>query len=257
MNELMYNEVLKNLILYNPIQNKIRIGRNGDGGYVIVDNYNYDCFISAGLLEEITFELDFVKKYPNLLNVVFDGSIEKPINLPSNIEFVKKFIGINDNYTFTNLKKYVTEYNNVFIKLDIEGEEWEWIKSFEDFFPKVKQIVFEAHGIFFGDVPDFFKFYFSNSLKIEWPNNILDSLKILNKTHYLVHVHQNSISPFIKFNENFYPTVFDLTFIRKDSEIEGLNKNKLPIKNIDFPTGSPYMSNDFIERDMNFYPFKF
>jgi len=44
----LYLEILKNLILYKPKNPKIRLGNpNGDGGYVIIDGYNYDCYLSA------------------------------------------------------------------------------------------------------------------------------------------------------------------------------------------------------------------
>jgi hypothetical protein len=36
-------QILKNLTLYDPIKEKIHLGNNGDGGYVIVKDYKFDC----------------------------------------------------------------------------------------------------------------------------------------------------------------------------------------------------------------------
>jgi hypothetical protein len=40
--------------------NKIRLGNNGDGGYVIADiGDKYDCYISCGVSDEESFSKDF------------------------------------------------------------------------------------------------------------------------------------------------------------------------------------------------------
>ena len=139
--------------------------------------------------------------------------------------------------------------------MDIEGEEWNWIRSFKDSFMKVKQFVFEAHAIYLNG-PDY-AVKGKVTPDIEWLKYILKSLQILNETHHLVHVHQNVSSCPVIFNGVSYPTFFELTFIRKDCKINGLNKNDLPIKNLDFPCGLDPMPEDMIDKNMSFYPFKF
>ena len=44
-------EILKNLVLYNPVNKKIRLGHQKDGGYVIIDGYDYDCFLNMRNIE--------------------------------------------------------------------------------------------------------------------------------------------------------------------------------------------------------------
>jgi len=230
-------EILENLIVYKPVNKKIRLGREGDGGYVIIDGYNYDCFISAGIANEMSFEIDFIKKYPNIYSLAFDGTIKSP-DLPKEINFFKINIGSDNTNNVTNLKEYVKDYNDVFIKMDIEGGEWDWIKGFRDFFPKIKQIVFEAHNKF--------------SSHVTWTSytSVLESLQILNETHYLVHIHENNHGSFENIKNKNYPNFSELTFIRK--EIRGFNTDNLPIKNLDFPTCSTMPTND-----INFWPFVF
>ena len=43
---------------------KIRLGTNGDGGYVMAElDGGYDCYISAGISDEESFSRDFIDKY--------------------------------------------------------------------------------------------------------------------------------------------------------------------------------------------------
>jgi len=81
------------LKIYNiKNHNKIRLGDNGDGGHVIVQGCKYDCFISAGLGNNISFENDFLKKY-NIPNYCFDGTIDKLPTENKKINFINKNVG--------------------------------------------------------------------------------------------------------------------------------------------------------------------
>jgi len=254
----IYEEVLENLVLYNPVNEKVRYGKNADGGYVIIDGYDYDMFLSAGIADEISFENDFIKNN-DIKTFTFDYSVKKPKDLHDKATHIEKYVGKENNEITSDLKEYTKGFNDIFIKMDIEGHEWDWIKAFDEEFHKVKQFVFKAHMIFMGAAEGNYKIHYCGSTPTpeEWLNKILDCLKILNKTHYLVHAHQNILGPFINYKDHSYPTFYDLTFLRKDCEIDGLNKNDLPISNIDFPCGSPKMPPDIQDKDMSFYPFKF
>lgn len=261
-------EILKNLELYEPNNNKIRVGHNGDGGYVIIDGYEYDCILSVGLANEVTFEEKFSELYPNIDSYAFDGSVDRPRNLPNNFKFIKNNIGTISidngdqiysngglaryNGKITNLKEYIKNYENAFIKMDIEGEEWNWIRIFEDSFNKVKQITFEAH-VLFPHLQDqsLVAAHCQGLSNDQWADNVLNSLKILNKSHYLVHVHENNAPDTVDIKGRKYPTCYELTYLRKDSKINGLNIAQLPIEGLDFPTNARRPNND-----INFYPFK-
>lgn len=227
-------EILDELIVYNPINNKIRLGRNYDGGYIIIDGYNYDFFISGGIGEDISFELDFHEKYSEVNGVSVDYTVDEPQNLPNNIKYVKKYISNINNDISTNLVEYVKKHKNVFLKLDIENGEWGLFNSeFIRYFCNVKQMVVELHNIF------------------EENKNVINVLKKINETHYLTHVHENNhCRTQIKIGDYEYPDTLEFTYIRKDCDICGYNVNDLPIKNLDFPN-----SNHYQENGINFYPF--
>jgi hypothetical protein len=262
-----YEEILKNLELYNPVNKKIRVGHDLDGGYVIIDGYEYDCILSAGIADEVSFENDFIKQNPNIDAYAFDGTVERPEALSEKFTYVKSNIGVISsedgsqvysngglgNYVggITNLKEYVKKYKNIFVKMDVEGEEWNWVRVFEDSLNKVKQLTIEVHALFPHLLsPHLVSAHCQNLPHDEWSDNILESLKILNKTHYLVHVHENNASPLVKIGDHEYPTFYELTYIRKDCKVDGLNKESLPLDGLDFPTFGPQGN------DINFYPFK-
>jgi hypothetical protein len=257
-----YQEILYNLTLYNPLNKKIRLGHNGDGGYVIVDEKSgYDCFISAGIGNETTFEEDFIKYMPNIKEyLLFDGTIENSPFINEKITFYRKNIGINNDGGTTDLKEYIDKYSDVFIKMDIEGAEWLWFNELGNSLKKIKQIVFEGHA--------FFPHLFLPQIEMggighmmekspdEWTQYILNSLKKLNETHYLVHAHQNQLPPFVKIGDNNYPTYYELTYIRKDCGITGFNEENVPVEGLDYPSGSKQLPVGTCDRQMNFWPFK-
>ena len=113
-------------------ENKIRLGSDYDNGYVIgefgeldsKDDY-YDCYVSVGISEEDSFAVGFTNHY-NHLNIcdcwAFDGTInELPFSIKDKIQFINKNVGpINDDKN-TNLHYLFEKYNNIFLKMDIEG----------------------------------------------------------------------------------------------------------------------------------------
>ncbi len=225
-NDDINKALIDNLILFKPVNKKIRLGGSSDGGYVIIDNYEYDLYVSCGIGGDISFDIGFFNYKKNIKYLTFDGTVDRPNDMPSEIDFIKKNISYINTTETTNLEEYIKAYNNIFLKMDIEGHEWNWIinnKNLNNF----KQIVLEVHG--------FFDESWTNIEKYEY-ESILQSLIILNKTHYLVHFHGNNAADFKEINSIKYPTVGELTYIRKsDCIIDGLNKDILPIKNLDFP----------------------
>lgn len=53
-------------------------------------------------------------------------------NPHKNINFFKKNIGPTNSDFTTNLHQEIEEYNNIFLKMDIEGHEFPWIKSLNE-----------------------------------------------------------------------------------------------------------------------------
>jgi hypothetical protein len=231
---------LELLRLYN-FDTKIRCGTNGDGGYVFAElDGGYDCYISAGVSDEESFSRDFINYY-NMNGsdcFAFDGTInDYPYHYTQNIQFIKKNISnYNDDHN-TDLSFLTAKYNNIFLKIDIEGGEYPWILLLDESqLDSFKQIVIEFHGI-------------TND---KWGCNYNDKVKCFEKlsnTHYIVHAHGNNYGEVI----NNIPDVIELTYVNKKyfDSVPRLNTQQLPIVNLDFPNNS--YSSDI---DLNFYPFK-
>jgi len=233
------NNYLDNIKIYQYTEKK-RLGVNSDGGYIIglLDD-TYDFYISAGVSNEESFSRDFIEMYNmNETNsAAFDGTIKNyPYEYTKKITFYKRNIAPYKNNKHANLSYYTDNYNNIFLKMDIEGAEYPWLNSLsEEQLNKFKQIVIEFHGI----NDDTF------NTKLE------DKIAIFNKlsnTHYAIHIHGNNCSGKI----NNIPDVVEITYIRKNSinYEPGLNNTALPIANLDFPNN---LNNT--DYDLNFYPF--
>jgi hypothetical protein len=227
-----------NLLKVYNFNNKIRLGKNYDGGYIIGDLNNYDCYISAGVANEESFSRDFINKYNmNKYNsFAFDGTInDYPYNYTNKISFTKKNINSFNDDKNNNLHFLIQQFNNIFLKMDIEGCEYKWILSLNTMqLNKFKQIVIEFHGI----TDDT---HVHNSVKMV-------CLEKLSKTHYLIHAHGNN------YGRVLYgiPDVIELTYVNKKyfTTIPDLNTSPLPIHNLDMPN-----NNNIPDFNLNFYPF--
>jgi len=222
-------------------ENKIRLGNNFDGGYVIADKIgDYDVYISAGIGGDESFSKDFFNKYNVLNSGAFQLDIKKlPNNYPKKMCFYKKNISDISDSTNANLNFFIKNYNNIFMKMDIEGDEYKWFnsKTTEDLM-KFKQLAIEFHGI--------------NDDSFNYSNEIKKSVfSKLSETHFLIHAHGNNYAGTKLINNCQIPNVIELTYIRKDClQNVLLNKNPLP-SNLDFPNNTE--NNE--DLNLNFYPF--
>ena len=196
---------------------KIRLGRNNDGGYIIADipNVKYTILLSGGIGGESSFEEDFVKKYPYTKAYAFDGTDDSLPNQNDKITFIKKNIGYHNDTLNTNLHDYIFKNECIFVKMDIEGSEIDWIKSLSnEQINKFEQIVMEFHYPF--------------------SNREIDVFDKINKNHYLIHFHGNNHAGVRIHRGIIIPDVFECTYLHKKyfSNVPQLNRELLP-NNID------------------------
>lgn len=230
------------LLIYKVPNNLIRVGPKQDGGYVIVDELIYDLFLTCGIANDIRFEESFLDLHSGIDCFAFDGTINTFPKHRNNMIWFNKNIGHVNNGKITNLKEYMKDNSNIFLKMDIEGSEFNWIDCMtEDELNKFSQIVMEIH----------------------WPFDIYrsDMLKKLTKTHYAIHIHSNnycsrdipkhlpsgrSYDGTIKINNKILPSiilpeVFEITYVRKNLFNDSL------ITKIDFngPTPLDFPNNPY------------
>ena len=216
---------LKSLQVYDPGCSKRRVGSKHDGGYVVIDcTTKYDKFLSAGVETNIDFEQAFLQLHPVVECEAFDGTVASfPQTSEQRIHFHKKNIGPGNSDTVTNWHAYLDEYKNVFIKMDIEGSEYEWLNTLTtNHLEHILQLVIEFHSPY----------------KNEQHWKMIDKL---NATHYLVHLHGNNYAGIVQFSPNptqaILPDVFECTFVRKTEfpHPPAYNSMALPVPGLDTP----------------------
>ena len=188
----------KVLTVYKSPFNKIRLGKDNDGGYIIceIPNIEYRLLISGGIKNDISFEEDFINKYINTKCIAFDGTIEDLPKENLNINFIKKNIGFEDDENITNLHDIINNNDYIFIKMDIEGGAIPWIKSLsDDQISKFEQIVIEFHYPF--------------------SDNEIDVFDKINNNHYLIHFYGNNNCCIRNHNNIEIPIVFEYTYLHK------------------------------------------
>jgi len=221
-NEL-HNFDYRVLIAYDIPNKLIHLGPKKDGGYVIADGFDYDLLISCGISDNIGFEEAFLDRY-KIKCVAFDGTIKSFPSNKNKMEWIPKNIGHANTGTTTNLKEYIQGTNKIFLKMDIEGSEFNWLDSMSlTELKQFSQIVIEFH----------------------WPFDIfrMNMLKKLNETHYIVHVHGNNYQGVYNINNSDanlmpinIPEVFEVTYVNKllfNSAIEQVDKF-YPIDKLDY-----------------------
>ena len=250
-----YNDSHLEFLKTYQFQNKIRFGNKQHGGYVCANLPPYDCYLSIGVGYDESFSREYIEYYKmtNENSFALDGTInDLPNNFSQNLTFINKNIGtVNDEKT-DNLNSFFERYNNIFMKMDIEGYEYEYILSLSsEKLQKIKQIVFEIHAIndngFYGD---------NNEINLPIPfQQKVDFFKKLAETHYLIHVHANNGGGRTLIKGNLIPNVIEVAYVNKNVFLKppSLNICPFPIAGLDYQ--SYHHLNEF--PTINYPPFCF
>lgn len=175
---------------------KIRFGRDYDGGYVVPEGITVDALLSYGIGDDISFEIDFAKKTGKPV-YAFDPNIKvkcknKLIHLKNeaitpegNIQIHRAALNLEDVW--------------IAVKMDIDGEEWDVLGN--ALLEKIAYMVIELHG-------------FHSS-----PNKhtkMKAVLKKLNNKFVCAHVHANNYGDIVCNGEYYYPNVLEALFIYRE-----------------------------------------
>lgn len=234
--------------VYGTNLTKTRVGWCGDGGYITLEELNRKTTIlyTAGIGDDIAFELDFKHNYPDTRFKLFDPTIEcLPI-----VEPVDKFI-----FSKSNLIIGEMEGNNNLLKMDIEYDEWETLMNFdEDIYKKFSQMIIEFHLVNISNSseksPYFTQVYNKaydrmNDILFGYYSNILEGL---NSLFYIYHISPNNSLPKINIGGFSFPPLLEVSFVRKDLVEAKEAKLMYPMRNLDYP-------NKIDRPDIeNFYP---
>ena len=220
-NVLSHKEVATHYYMYNYIKRMrnllqvmdvcdgeyCRIGRDYDGGYTMLNDFA-KCRIaySIGICDDVSWDKDMANLGMDVY--MYDHTIE---GLPESNDKVHWFkIGLAGIYReATPMLKTLpmlleenghSQTNNMVLKMDIEGAEWEVLANIDEAILKqFSQIAFEFHGL--------------NNLAQE--SIITAALQKLNSVHQLVHVHGNNWEGYKMADGLVLPDALECTYLNK------------------------------------------
>jgi hypothetical protein len=232
----------------------VRLGSIDDGGYVVpIETVkSSSSLISFGVSDNWDFEKDFLKRssayvfaydytitdkfwllrFKRDLIKFLQLKIFKPKKLYKMFQYIDflLFFKINKKNRFylekvgkgedcLSLNKIIEDHfkaeNNIFLKIDIEGSEYEILEDILYNKDIIQGIVIEFHDV-------------TKNL-----DKILHFIEKLNSDLYLVHIHGNNYT--VKELDKF-PEAIELTFSKKTLHSNSkLNNKEYPLRNLDFP----------------------
>jgi len=181
-----------------------RVGSSLDGGYVMHKIGNEKKAISIGVGRDVSWDLAISKL--GIMVHMYDHTVARPPTIFTNSKFYK--IGIRSSKTknsktllhFEGIlqKSGCEDSENLILKIDIEGGEWEILEEIESkFLEKFNQIIIEFHDV---DLNDPIK------------KNVLEKIK---QTHSIIHINPNNYSKITSFEGYLFPNILEVTYVKK------------------------------------------
>lgn len=187
-----------------PGVNKIRLGPNHDGGYVILDYQleKIEAVFSYGVGTTWDFELELAD-YTGAVISMYDHTINQVDTGHPLVTHYREGVAAVNLPPFKTIADHVGSLvgHRLFLKMDIEGAEYETLgTSPDEIIRSFDQIVMEVHWINHPTVKS------------------LQLLSRLNRTHALVHIHgTNCCGGFdVPGLEGPVPNLVELTWIKRD-----------------------------------------
>ena len=196
-----------------------RLGSTHDGGYLVIDDFSSrDVMVSLGIGDNAEFEYEISDRIERV--IAFDHTVDTMPESSNNIEFRKLGVKAKSTDGFVTLSSIVSDIpdkNDLLLKIDIEGWEWEVLNSISDAeVSRFRQIIGEFHG-------------FNNEENVEIINQVLR--KIL-RNFIVVNTHANNWGQYNIIKKLAIPDVIEITFLRKDSYINPKNAEGKLLQNL-------------------------
>ena len=224
-NEIL--NVLKSLKMNDSKFPKIRVGSNGDGGYVLPNDFEkIEKLLSIGIGEEDSFDRYFAERGVKVYQ--YDHTIDNPPSHHSNYQFHKIAWAENDDVDQRSLETMVdlagiNKTTNALLKFDTEGAEWDCFQKIDvEILKHFKIIVCELHGLN----------SIGNSNHRVKVKNLLDKLTL---NHTPVHIHANNCCGITIVEGVPIPAVVEVTLLRNDRSKFIQSNSRIP-SSLDYPS---------------------
>ena len=240
----------------------VRLGGQTDGGYVVNSCAvkESQVLLSFGLGPDFSFEQDFVKMNPNSKVFVYDHTISKPTlkylvsrtlhnllyrnikRIELDYSYYKQYKEFFSKDNVKHLRRKISDSQffaididtteimlehigeKIFLKIDIEGDEYKALTQIYDHLESIQGMVIEFHNL-------------------GYTEPLLREILLKLENHFEIsHIHPNNYSGI---SGNGMPDYMEVTLINK--RLREKNKistdklrKKLPIDGLDFPNGKKY-----------------
>ncbi len=203
-----------------------RVGRDGDGGYVMLCDplsEKVDAAYSFGIGDDVSWSDAIAGRGIDVF--MYDHTISRlPKRHPKFHFFKTGLAGHKKGPALATLGKLIIENGHamckrLIMKIDIEGGEWD---AFDEISTEVigqfSQLVVEFHGL---------------SVAVDEKRYLLivEVLKKINQTHQSIHVHANGLGIPLWIGEFVLPSTLEVTYVRR-SDV----KDRLVANTRQFPT---------------------
>ncbi len=189
-------------------KNMIRLGPEGDGGYLVPDDLQgIDACFSPGVESVSGFEKDCADMGMKVF--LADRSVDEAAEEHDLFSFTKKYVGITSNDDFMTIDDWVAGSlpdmdKELMLQIDVEGYEYEiFIGMSQALMNRMRIIVAEFHSLN----------ELWNKPFFQLASRAFD--KIL-QTHTCVHIHPNNCCGSISKGNLEIPLIMEFTFLRND-----------------------------------------
>lgn len=185
----------------------VRIGKRADGGYIMLDDFDgIEACYSFGIGTEVSWEEDMATRGIDVY--CYDHTIGHMPGNNEKLHFFRNGIAGADSRDGilktmgTFLRENKNRTDNLILKMDVEGAEWEFLQEVEkSVLSRFKQMTFELH----------------NLTDEKQSREIFGCLNKLKETHQPVWIHGNNAGLVERAGDYMVPQMLEITYVRKDS----------------------------------------
>ena len=188
---------------------KVRIGADGDGGYVMPSSSRRsNTVLSIGIGNEVSFDDVLANQGARIIQ--FDHTIAASPSTHKGVEFHRKGWGVRDEEPFISLHSMVEmidwrQAQHPILKFDTEGAEWDCLaEASEDDLARFEVLTGEFHD-------------FHNLINRPYFDKAYAVFKKLAKSHRPIHMHANNAGGMVMIGGIPFPRLLELIYMRQSS----------------------------------------
>lgn len=181
-----------------------RIGRDGDGGYVMADSQPPSWAVSLGVGTDVSWDLSVSRLGGRV--ALFDPTIRRlPQPVPGG-RFFRLGLGSGADPQYVPLEDLMRHAGmprtgSGWLKMDVEGAEWTSLSAEDSaILESFDQMVFEFHNL-------------SDLARTENAERMIALAKALTHSHQPVHMHANNFSRLARYDNYWFPDAIEVSFV--------------------------------------------